>query len=80
VFNQYQKWSEKVKEEFIEKLDAKINQVSRYPQSCPESNKFKGLYKCVVTKQTSFFYRINDQVIEIAVLFDVRQDPKKLNP
>ena len=46
-----QEWSEKVKQEFIEKLDTKINQVLHYPKSCPESKVFKNLYKCVVTKE-----------------------------
>jgi plasmid stabilization system protein ParE len=73
-------WSDKVKQEFIEKLDEKINQVSRYPKSCPESKVFKNLYKCVVTKQTTFYYQIKEDEIEIATLFDTRQDPQKLNP
>ena len=30
-------WSEKIKQEFIAKLDIKINQISHYPKSCPES-------------------------------------------
>lgn len=75
-----QEWSEKAKQEFIEKLDAKINQVSNYPKSCPESIAFKGLYKCVVTKQTTFYYRIKADVIEVATLFDTRQDTEKLEP
>lgn len=73
-----QEWSEKVKNEFIKKLDVKINQVSQYPKSCPESKEFLGLHKCVVTKQTAFYYRINVEEIEIAALFDNRQDLKKL--
>jgi plasmid stabilization system protein ParE len=75
-----QEWSEQVKQEFIEKLDTKISQVSQYPKSCPESRVFKGLYKCVVTKQTTFYYRIKEDEIEVATLFDTRQDPQKLNP
>jgi plasmid stabilization system protein ParE len=71
-------WSEKVRHEFIEKLDDKINQVSHYPKSCPESRTFKGLYKCVVTKQTTFYYRIKIGEIEIAAFIDTRQDPQKL--
>ncbi len=73
-------WSEKVKQEFIVKLDIKINQLSHYPKSCPESRAFKGLYKCVVSKQTTFYYRIKESEIEIATLFDTRQDPEKLTP
>jgi plasmid stabilization system protein ParE len=74
-----QEWSEKVKREFIDKLDVKIRQVAHYPKSCPESSTFKNLYKCVVTKQTTFYYRIKEEEIEIITLFDSRQDPKKLN-
>lgn len=72
-------WSEKAKQEFIEKLDIKIKQVSRFPKSCPESATFKNLYKCVVTKQTTFYYRIKQKEIEVITLFDSRQDPQKLN-
>lgn len=75
-----QEWSDKVKQEFIEKLDIKITQVSQFPKSCPESETFKNLYKCVVTKQTTFYYRIKEEEIEIATLFDTRQNPQKLNP
>ena len=73
-----QEWSEKVKQEFIEKLDTKISQVSQYPRSCPESKSLKNLYKCVVTKQTTFYYRISKEEIEIITLFDTRQNPNKL--
>jgi plasmid stabilization system protein ParE len=73
-------WSEIVKQEFIDKLDIKINQVLHFPKSCPESRELKGLYKCVVSKQTTFYYRIKEREIEIATIFDTRQDPDKLNP
>jgi plasmid stabilization system protein ParE len=74
------KWSEKVKEDFINKLTKKISIISEFPQSCPESKDFKGLYKCVVSKQTTFYYRISFEKneIEIITLFDTRQNPKNL--
>jgi plasmid stabilization system protein ParE len=72
-------WSEKIRQEFIEKLDSKIIQVSNYPTSCPTSDTFKNLYKCVVTKQTTFYYRIKTNEIEIATFFDTRQNPQALN-
>lgn len=71
-------WSKKVKRDFIKKLDQSILKVSHYPESCPESTEVKGLYKCVMTKQTSFFYRVSPIEIEIVTFFDTRQDPKKL--
>ena len=73
-------WNLKVRNKFIAKLTEKINQISHQPQSCPESSEFKGLYKCVVTKQTTFYYRIiaaKDE-IEIITIFDTRQHLDKL--
>jgi plasmid stabilization system protein ParE len=43
-------WSLKVKSDFIKKLTAKINQISKQPDSCPQSTENKGLFKCLVTK------------------------------
>lgn len=73
-------WNIKVRNDFIKKLTFKINQISEQPESCPQSTEFKGLFKCVVTKQTTFFYRINleKQEIEIITVFDTRQNPTKL--
>jgi plasmid stabilization system protein ParE len=71
-------WSEKTKDDFIKKLDRSINQIKRLPTSCPESAKILGLFKCVVTKQTTLYYRIKDQTIQVITLFDVRQNPNKL--
>lgn len=71
-------WSSKVKKDFIVKLDRSIALVSRLPESCPESKQMPGLYKCVVTKQTTLYYRIKNQTIQIITLFDSRQNPSKL--
>lgn len=73
-------WSYKVKKDFLGKLTAKIEQISLNPESCQKSTEFGGIYKCVVTKQTTFFYRVNfvKEEIEIITLFDTRQDPDKL--
>ena len=73
-------WNLKVRNEFIKKLTSKIEQISEQPESCPQSTNFKGLFKCVVTKQTTFYYRINfdKKEIEIITVFDTRQHPDKL--
>ncbi len=73
-------WSYKVKTDFLAKLDGKIDQISSHPESCPKSMEFGGIYKCVVTSQTTFFYRVHfeREEIEIITLFDTRQNPDKL--
>ena len=73
------KWSIKVKNEFIEKLDKSILAIKEQPESFPSSEKRKGLRKCVVTKQTTLYYKFNKNEIKIVTLFDTRKNPKKLN-
>jgi len=73
-----QEWSIKNREEFLSKLIKKIDQISNQPKSCIKSKDFPDLYKCIVTKQTSFYYRIKSNEIEVITLIDNRQDPKKI--
>lgn len=71
-------WSAKVKHDFIAKLDQSLNQIQQLPESFPESEKVKGLRKCLVTKQTTLYYRYSDTTIDIITVFDNRQNPKSL--
>lgn len=73
-------WNLKVRNDFFKKLKYKVDQISEQPESCPQSKEFDGLFKCVVTKQTTFYYRINfdKNEIEIITVFDTRQDPDRL--
>lgn len=72
-------WSLKSKNDFIKKLDRSIAQIAKLPTSCPESKKNLGLFKCVVTRQTTLFYRIKESTIQVITLFDTRQNPDELN-
>lgn len=72
-------WSQKVKKEFVKKLDRSIIIIQASPEIFPQSKKQKGLHKCVVTKQTTIFYRFYSERINILTVFDTRQNPKQLN-
>jgi hypothetical protein len=61
------------------KLDKALLQIAKMPESCPLSHKKKGVYKCLVSKQTSLFYRITAKEIEVITLFDNRQKLSKLD-
>lgn len=74
-----ERWIIKVRDNFILILSEKINQIAIYPKSYIESKEFSGIFKCIVTKQTTFYYRFHTDEIEIITLFDSRQNPKKLN-
>lgn len=51
-------WNLQAKNNFHKKLIIKIEQIKTHPYSCIESSTYKGLYKCVVNKQTTFYYRV----------------------
>jgi len=71
-------WSLGVKNEFLSELKRSIKQIELHPRSCQESIEMPNLYRCVVTKQTSFYYRINAEDIEIVTVIDNRQNPNNL--
>ena len=65
-------WNSKTRDTLISKLTDKIEQISIHLESCPNSTEFDNLYKCVATKQTTFYYRIkyDQKEIEIITVFD----------
>lgn len=71
------KWSLKVKHDFISKLDNALLRTVNFPRSCPVSQK-RAIYKCIVSKQTSLYYRLKDDRIEVITFFDNRQNPSEL--
>lgn len=71
-------WNQKVKSDFIKKLDKNIILIKTNPESFPQSEKKIGLHKCVITKQTTLFYRYTIEKITIVTIFDTRQNPEKL--
>jgi len=73
-----EEWSTKVKHEFVLKLDKSLKQIQKLPDSFPESEKIRGLRKCVLTKQTTLFYKYSETTIDVITIFDNRQNPKSL--
>lgn len=73
-----EEWSTKVKHDFVRKLDKSLKQIQKLPDSYPESEKIRGLRKCVLSKQTTVFYRYSKTSIDVVTLFDNRQNPKSL--
>lgn len=71
-------WSATVKLRFISKLEQRLEIVKDKPEAFPVSTVKKGLYKCVITRQTTVYYTYNEIKIYILTVFDNRQDPNKL--
>ena len=71
-------WSLKDKNNFIAKFDRSLSLLIKNPDSFPKSEIMNGLCKCIITKQTTVYYRFDDENIYIITIFDNRQNPKKL--
>jgi len=71
------KWSERIYIKFKDKLKSTIDLISKNPEAFPKSN--KNIYKCVLSKQITIFYRFNSTEIQILSVFDTRQNPTKIN-
>ncbi len=69
-----EKWGLRTRDRFFQKLNDKIHQISKHPDSFPKSIEVVGLYKCVVTKHTTKYYRLSQKSneIEIITIFDSR--------
>lgn len=72
------KWSARVKNNFVNKLQKAIKQIQQHPYGYPNSEIIKGLHKHVITKQTTIYYKYDKMYIYIITVFDSRQNPKKL--
>lgn len=71
-------WGEKERKHFLKKFNDGVDLVRHFPNSCTESIDIPGIYRCVVSANTSFFYRTSEEAIEIITVFDNRQDPEYL--
>lgn len=68
------KWSVRIKENFTKTIDT----IRDNPESFPKSGINKNQYRCVVSKQTTLYYRFNSKEIRVLALFDTRMNPEKI--
>lgn len=52
-------WGDKTKSKFLKELKKSISKIENFPESCPKSDLYDGIHKRVVSKLTSFYYRIH---------------------
>lgn len=72
-----EKWGIRSKNKFQSKLIQSNEKISQFPVSCELVEEFPELRRCVVSRQTSFFYRLKESEIEIVTVVDNRQDPER---
>ena len=71
------KFGQKKAKEIYVSIEKTLGRISEAPEMYRESNRRKGLRKCVFSKQTSIYYRIKEDHIEVVSFRPNRKDPQK---
>ena len=69
------KWSKKQSDEFLEKVHKTIGLASKQPYMFKASEIREDVRKGLISKQTSFYYKIQEKEIIILFFWDNRQEP-----
>ena len=71
-------WSQKEVSNFSRLLDKQIELIKENPGIYPYYDKSKDVKKCVLSKQTTLYYKVKSDTVFLLSVFDSRQDPNKL--
>lgn len=71
-------WSDKSADRFIDLLREKISKIKEYPYSYNTLAGREDIRRCVIKKQTTLYYKVGKNKIEVITLYDSRQNPDKL--
>ena len=71
------KFGQKKAKEVYERIEQMLEKIATMPEMFPASKKQKGLRKCVFSKQTSIYYRVSGDYIEVISFRANRKDPDK---
>ena len=70
-------WGENTALRVIFEIDQKIKNIREQPELFPVFIKKKKIRRCVASPQTSVYFKLIHQNIEIIAVIDNRQNPKK---
>lgn len=71
------KWGNKTIKKFNDRLQSILELISERPEIYPSSGKKKQVRRCVISRQTSLYYQVKKDKIELITLFDNRKNPAK---
>lgn len=72
-------WSVKVAEEFLEKVDYRIDILAIQPYAGAPSTKVKDIRGLLITRHNKLYYKVKGDKVIILNMYDTRINPKK-NP
>jgi plasmid stabilization system protein ParE len=72
-------WTPKEIRKFLIKLNKAIDVISGWPELFTITNKKLKIRRCVLSRQISVYFKIDEEKVFIISIFDNRQNPDKLN-
>lgn len=72
-------WGSTVTLNFIKRVEHVLEHISNHPEMYPATEHRKAVRRCVVSKQTTLYYRVLDQKIQLITLFNTHQNPENLD-
>ncbi|GAC1307943.1 MAG: hypothetical protein NVSMB24_20770 [Mucilaginibacter sp.] len=70
-------WGEEITARIAEQIERAANRIQQSPDQFPLFSKRKNVRRCVLSPQTSIFFKAYRTEIVIISVFDNRQNPKK---
>ena len=71
------KWTQNESKQFVERTKRVLDTISKFPKMSVYSAE-SDTHKCVITHQTSLFYRIKEEHIDLLFFWDNRKEPEKM--
>ena len=71
-------WSRKARNHFHKQLNSSIDVLRQSPFAFPKSEFHPEIRKLVVSKHSTVFYKVSDDLVFIITIFDSRQDPDQM--
>lgn len=72
-------WGSTSRSNFLQKLNESILKIKSFPKSSPIYSEKMKIYQCVVSKRTTIYYSISEDVVQVLTLSDNRQNPKMIH-
>jgi plasmid stabilization system protein ParE len=71
-------WTSKEVKKFFQKLEKQLLLLSIFPEAYPLSLKKKKIHRCVLTKNLTIYYTVDEEFLVLLSIFDTRQHPSKV--
>lgn len=72
-------WGKTAANRFENKVEKRLDNLSKHPFTGAESAYFKNVRSILITKHNRLYYRIRETTVEVINIYDTRANPKK-NP